>query len=53
MSGLYEVVTWLAYASAAVMMITATTAAILAGLALGFVAEFLREFGEGRQEGDR
>jgi uncharacterized membrane protein len=45
---LYEVVTWLVYAIAAVMMLTVTVAAILAGLALGFVAKFLQELGEGR-----
>jgi len=43
---------WLIYALAAVMMLTAIVAAVLAGLALGVVAVFLREFGDSRQEGD-
>ena len=45
-------VTWLIYALAAVMMLGAIVAAVLAGLALRLVAEFLREFGDGREEGD-
>ncbi len=52
MSGLYEVTTWLVYTLAAVMMLGVTAAAILAGLALRFVAKYLREFGGGREEGD-
>ena len=52
MSGLYEAATWLVYAVAAIMMLAAITAAILSGLALRLVAEFLREFGDGREEGD-
>lgn len=52
MSGLYEVATWLVYAIAAILMLTAIAAAILSGLALRLVAEFLREFGDGREEGD-
>ena len=52
MSGLYEVATWLVYAIAAIMMLAAIAAAILSGLALRLVAEFLREFGDGREEGD-
>ncbi|MCA1716446.1 MAG: hypothetical protein LC781_06110 [Actinobacteria bacterium] len=52
MSGLYEVATWLVYAVAAVMMLAAVVAAILAGLALRLAAEFLRELGNGRGEGD-
>jgi hypothetical protein len=51
-SGLHEVMLWLIYALAAVMMLAAIVAAVLAGLALGFVAEFLRELGDVRQEGD-
>ena len=51
MSELHEAATWLVYAIAAVLMISATAAAILFGLALRFVAEFLRELGYGR-EGD-
>ena len=51
MSELNEVVTWLVYAIAAVLMISATAAAVLFGLALRFAAEFLRELGDDR-EGD-
>lgn len=43
--------TWLIYALAAVVMISAAAAAILLGLALRLVAEFLRELGYSR-EGD-
>ena len=50
MNGLYELVTWLVYAAAAVTMLAAIVAAILAGLALRLAAEFLRELGDGRQE---
>jgi len=50
-SGLYEVVSWLIYALAAIMMLTVIVAAILAGLALRFVAEFLRELGDDQEEG--
>ena len=52
MSGLYEVATWLIYAVAAITMLAAIVAAILAGLALRLAAEFLRELGDGREEGD-
>lgn len=52
MSGLYEVMSWLIYAVAAVMMLAAIVAAVLAGLGLRLVAEFLRELGDGREEGD-
>jgi hypothetical protein len=38
---LYEVVSWLIYALAAVMLLTVTVAASPAGLALRFVVEFL------------
>ncbi len=51
MSGLFEVATWLIYGLAAIMMLVVIVAAILAGLALGFLAEFLREFGD-KCEGD-
>jgi hypothetical protein len=51
-SGLHEVMLWLIYALAAVMMLAAIVAAVLAGLALGLVAEFLRELGDSHQEGD-
>ena len=49
MSVLYEVVSWLIYVLAAVMLLTVTVAAILAGLALRFVAEFLQELGNGQE----
>ena len=52
MSGLPEVATWLVYAMAGVTMLAATTAAILAGLALRLVAEFLRKISDGREEDD-
>ncbi len=44
MSELYEVLSWLIYALAAVMMLVMIVAAILTGLAVRFVAELLREF---------
>jgi hypothetical protein len=50
--GLYEVATWLVYAVAAVMMLAVIAAAVLIGLALRFVAEFLRELGDSREEGN-
>ena len=43
--------TWLVYAIAAGMMLPVIAVAILAGLALRFVAEFLRELGDGSEEG--
>lgn len=52
MSGWYEVMSWLIYAIAAVMMLAAIAAAVLAGLALRLVAEFLREPGDDREEDD-
>ena len=52
MSEWYEVAAWLVYALAAVMMLTVIVAAILAGLALRLVAEFLLELGDGREEDD-
>ena len=51
-SEMYEVLTWLAYTIAAVVILGATTVAILAGLALRFVAAFLRQLGGGREDGD-
>jgi hypothetical protein len=51
-SELFEVLTWLAYLIAALMMLGVIAAAILAGLALRLVAEFLRELSQGREEGD-
>jgi uncharacterized protein involved in exopolysaccharide biosynthesis len=47
---LYEALSWLIFALAAVMMLVVIVGAILAGLALRFVAVFLRELGNGRQE---
>lgn len=44
--------TWLVYAIAAVMMLSVIAAAILAGLGLRLVAEFLRGLGGSREEGD-
>lgn len=44
--------TWLVYAVATITMLAAIVAAILAGLALRLAAEFLRELGDGREEGD-
>jgi putative Mn2+ efflux pump MntP len=44
--------TWLVYALAALVMLTAAAGAILVGLGLRFVAEFLRGYGETQQEGD-
>ncbi|HEY6752926.1 MAG TPA: hypothetical protein VI027_16580 [Rubrobacteraceae bacterium] len=52
MSGLYEVLSWLIYTLAAVMMLAMIAAAILTGLALRFVAGFLRELGDGHEEDD-
>jgi hypothetical protein len=54
-SGLYEAMVWVIYALAAIMMLVVVTAAVLAGIGLGFVANSLREFGEGHEgedEGD-
>jgi hypothetical protein len=47
---LYEALSWLISALAAVMMLVVIVGAILAGLALRFVAELLRELGNGHQE---
>lgn len=52
MSGLYEVMSWLIYAIAAIIMLAAIVSAVLAGLALRLVAEFLRELGVVREEDD-
>ena len=49
---MYEVATWVVYAVATITMLAAIVAAILAGLALRLAAEFLRELGDGREEGD-
>lgn len=53
MSELYEVLSWLIYTVAAVLMLAVIVAAILAGLALRFIAEFLRELGDGREIRDK
>ena len=53
MSELYEVLSWLIYIVAAVMMLAVIVAAILAGLALQLIAEFLRELGDGRDIRDK
>jgi len=52
-SELYEVLSWLIYTVAAVMMLAVIVAAILAGLALQLIAEFLRELGDGREIRDK
>ena len=52
MSWLYEVANWLIYTLAATMLLAAIVAAVLAGLVLRFVAEFLRELRDGREEDD-
>jgi hypothetical protein len=44
--------TWLVYILAALVMLAAIVGAIVVGLALRFVAEFLRGLGEGHQEGN-
>jgi hypothetical protein len=51
-SGLFEVATWLVYAAAAGMMLSVIAGAILAGLGLRLMAEFLRGLGDGRDERD-
>ena len=53
MSELYEVLSWLIYTLAAVMMLAVIVAAILAGLALQLIAEFLRELGDSREIRDK
>ncbi len=42
MNELYEVMTWLIYALAGIVMLAAVVGAVLIGLALRLVAEFLR-----------
>ena len=52
MSELLEAAMWLVYAIANIVMLGPIVAAVLAGFALRFVAEVLREIiGEGREEG--
>ena len=50
MSGLYEVLWWLVYVAAGVVMLAAVVSAVLAGVALRFVAESVRELGDGPEE---
>ncbi len=50
MSELYDMMLWVAYAIAAIMMLAVILAAVLAGFALRFVAESLRGLGDGRDE---
>ena len=42
MNELYEVMTWLIYALAGIVMLVAIVSAVLVGLVLRLVAEFLR-----------
>ena len=51
-SELYDMMLWLAYTIAGLMMLTVIVAAVLAGLALRFVAESLRGIGDGSDEVD-
>ena len=51
-SELYDMMLWVAYTIAALMMLAVILAAFLAGLALRFVAESLRGIGDGRDGGD-
>ena len=52
MSGLYEVLSWLVYALAAVVMLGAIAFAVLAGVALRLAARFLLELGDSPDGGD-
>jgi uncharacterized protein involved in cysteine biosynthesis len=52
MSGLPEWMSWLVYGLAALMLLSAVVGLILAGLALGVVAEFLLELVDGREESE-
>ena len=51
MGELPDLVNWLVYGVAAVVMIAATASAVLFGLALRFVAEFLQELNDDRERG--
>lgn len=51
-SELYDMMLWVAYTIAALVMLTVIVSAVLAGLALRFVAESLRGLNEGREEDD-
>lgn len=51
MGGLCEVATWLVYALAALTMLAAIAGAVLVGLALRFVAGFLRGLGDNHEAG--
>ncbi len=42
MNELYEIITWLIYALAGIMMLAVVVGAVLLGLGLRLVAEFLR-----------
>jgi hypothetical protein len=46
MNELYEVITWLIYVLAGIVMLVAIVSAVLVGLVLRLVAEFLRGFTE-------
>jgi uncharacterized membrane protein YczE len=50
-SELYDMMLWVAYGIAGLIMLTTIVAAVLAGLGLRFVAESLRGLGD-RDEGD-
>ena len=52
MSELYDMMLWVAYTIAGLMMLTVIVAAVLAALALRFVAQSLRGSGDGRVEYD-
>ncbi len=51
-SELYDMMLWVAYGVAALMMLTVIASAVLAGLALRFVAESLRGIGKDREKDD-
>ena len=50
---MYEVLSWLVYVAAGVVMLAAIVFAVLAGLALRFVAESARELVDGPEEDAR
>ncbi len=51
-SELYDMMLWVAYGIAGLIMLTVIVSAVLAGLALRFVADSLRGLGDGRDEGN-
>ena len=51
-SELYDMMLWVAYTIAGLMMLTVIASAVLAGLALRFVAESLRGLNGGREQDD-